>query len=125
MRRVTRNVDLDAVRDLLVRVPRACLAVAGEDGPQALPITLVWRDGRYLVGLPEDVARDPSAGNEAVVLVDEGVHFFELRAIYVRGRLGQIEAPEGAPTGRTWFELLPVKTSAWDYGELREVGDEG
>lgn len=125
MRRVTRNVDLEEARDLLERVPRACIAVGGEDGPHALPIPLVWRDGRYLVGLPEDAAGGPSSGQEAVILVDEGVHFFDLRAIYIRGRVKPAEAPEGAPAGRTWFEVLPVKTVAWDYGSLREVRDEG
>lgn len=76
----------------------------------------MWRDGRYLVGMPEDAAGQPGAGQEAVLLVDEGVHFFELRAIYVRGSLKPSEAPEGAPAGRVWFELLPGKTVAWDYG---------
>jgi Pyridoxamine 5'-phosphate oxidase len=125
MRRVTRNVDLEAARDLLERVPRACLAVAGEDGPQALPVMLAWQDGRYLAAIPEDVPGGPSAGQEAVLLVDEGVHFFDLRAVYIRGRVETVEAPEGAPSGRSWFELLRGKAIAWDYGKLREVSDEG
>lgn len=57
-------------------------------------------------------------------LFDEGVQFFDLRAIYIRGRVKSVEAPNDAPAGRTWFEVIPIKTVAWDYGTLREVTDE-
>jgi hypothetical protein len=125
MKRATRNVEPDCVRDLLERVPRACIAVASDDGPQAQPTRFMWRDGRYLVGIPDDAACRPSSGQEIVLLIDEGVHYFELRALNVRGRLEAREAPAGAPTGRTWFEVIPINTAAWDYAMLREVEDEG
>ena len=108
MKRVTRNIDPGCGRDLLERVPRACIAFASDHGPQAQPIVLVWHDGRYLAGIP----------------IDEGVHYFDLRAIYIRGLVEPAEAPGGAPAGRTWFEVVPLKTVAWDYGALREVRDE-
>jgi len=69
-------------------------------------------------------ALQPAIDQEVVLLVDEGVHFFDLRAIYIRGRVKPAEAPNGAPAGRTWFEVIPLKTVAWDYGTLREVKDE-
>jgi hypothetical protein len=125
MKQATRNVDPESLRDLLKRVPRACIAVATDHGPQAQPIMFVWLDGRYLAGFPDDAACRPSADQEVVLLIDEGVHYFELRALYVRGRLEAREAPAGAPTGRTWFEVLPTKAVAWDYGMLREVEYEG
>ncbi len=92
MKRVTRDIDPGSARDLLQRVPRACLCFAGDQGPQAQPIVLRWHDGRYLAGIPDDADRLPASGQEVVVLVDEGVHWFDLRAIYLRGRVRPCEA---------------------------------
>ncbi|MBE3560087.1 MAG: hypothetical protein IMW89_12805 [Ktedonobacteraceae bacterium] len=58
------------------------------------------------------------------MLVDEGIYFFDLRAIYIRGHAKPVEAPGDASAGHTWFELVPLKTVAWDYGTMREVKDE-
>jgi hypothetical protein len=123
MKRIIRDLDPGRARDLLERVPRACLAFAGEHGPQAQPIVLVWQANRYLVGIPERANPHPAAGQEVVLLVDEGVYFFDLCAIYVRGQAQPIDAPQTAPAGHVWFEVLPTKTVAWDYGTLREVDD--
>ncbi len=125
MKRVTRNIDPGCARDLLERVPRACICFACAQGPQAEPVVLVWQDDRYLVGIPEQAERRPGPGQEVVLLVDEGVYFFDLRAIYIRGRVRPAEAPKGARASHTWFEVVPLKTVAWDYGTLREVKDEG
>ncbi len=124
MKQVTRNIDPDSARDLLEHVPRACIAFADDRGPQAQPSLLVWQNDRYIVGIPETVNRRPGLDQEVVLLVDEGVHFFDLRAVYVRGRLGPAEAPQGAPAGHAWFEVVPLKVVAWDYGTLHEVDDE-
>ncbi len=81
------------------------------------------RDSRYLVCLPEKAESLPSEGQEAVLLIDEGIYYFELRAIYIRGQLEHVEPPE-MQSDRIWFELKPCKTVAWDYGTLHEVNDE-
>ena len=113
MKRVTRNIDPDQARDLLERVPRACLCFASDQGPQAQPMVLVWQDGRYLAGLREDAAHQPASGQEVVLLIDEGVHFFDLRAIYIRGQVKRVPAPrEVSPADRTWFEVVPLKVVA-------------
>jgi hypothetical protein len=125
MKRVTRNIALDSARDLLERVPRACIAFAGAHGPRAQPVVLLGHDTRYVVGVPEQADQRPSPGQEVVLLVDEGVYFFDLRAIYIRGRLQPAQAPRDAPIGHTWFEVVPLKMVAWDYGMLREVSDAG
>jgi hypothetical protein len=122
---VTRKIAPSAARDLLERIPRACLAFAGDHGPQAQPIMLEWRRGRYLAGIPANAARRPGAGQEVVLLIDEGVHFFDLRALYIRGQAQPAAAPPGAPAGRVWLEVVPRKTVAWDYGALREVEEVG
>jgi hypothetical protein len=124
MKHITRDINPVEAQDLLERVPRACLSFASDDGPCAQPITFVWRDGRYLIGISETANCQPAIDQEVVLLFDEGVYFFDLRAIYIRGRVKPIDTPDGAPTGRLWFEVIPLKTVAWDYGTLREVYDE-
>jgi hypothetical protein len=124
MKRVTRNIDPGCARNLLERVPRACICFACAQGSQAQPVMLVWHDDRYLAGIPEQTEPRPGLGQEVVLLVDEGVYFFDLRAIYIRGRVKPAEAPRNVPAGRIWFEVVPLKMVAWDYGTLREVRDE-
>lgn len=124
MKQVTRNIGLVSAQDLLERVPRACLSFASDLGPQAQPVGLRWHEGRYLINLPGNVERQPISNQEVVLLIDEGIYYFDLRAIYIRGQVKPAEAPLNTPTGLTWFEVVPLKTVAWDYGALREVRDE-
>ncbi len=124
MKPVTRNIDPDSARDLLERVPRACLAFAHDNGPQAQPVALLWRDNRYFTGITGTEPRLPVVGQEVVLLVDAGVYFFDLRAIYIRGTIQPAQSSIGAPAGRVWFEVIPARTVAWDYGTLRELVDE-
>jgi hypothetical protein len=123
MKQVTRNIDLASARDLLQRVPRACIAFADADRPLAQPVKAAWRDERFFVGIPENAPR-PAPGQEAVLLIDEGIYYYDLRAVYLRGHLQPAEAVSGGPPGCVWFEILPTRTMAWDYGMLREVDDE-
>ncbi len=124
MKQVTRNIDPDSAHDLLERVPRACIAFAHEEGPQALPITVTWWDRRYLIGISQTADPQPDPGQEVVLLVDEGVYFFDLRALYIRGNVQPTQPRPGATPGYTWFEVIPAKVVAWDYGTLHEVDDE-
>ena len=55
------------------------------------------------------------------MLIDDGTHYFDLRAIYVRGMVTATAAPPGAPAGYRWFEVAPETAVAWDYGQLREA----
>ena len=120
---VTRNIDPRGAGDLLGHAPRACISFAADGGPQAVPVTLAWVDGRYLAGVAADAGHVPEPGDEVVLLVDDGVQFFDLRAVYVRGRADVTGAPPGSGDDRTWFEVVPQLTVAWDYGQLREVDD--
>jgi len=122
MKTISRSIDPASASDLLTQVPRACLAFSSPHGAQSQPVTLKWHENRYFVGLPER-ASDLPAG-EVVLLVDQGVHFFDLRAIYIRGQVQPVDPPSGADSGYTWFEVIPTKTVAWDYGTLHEVNDE-
>ena len=81
--------------------------------------------GRSLPGrIPQPAARKPGPGQEVVLLIDEGVHFFRFRAIYIRGQMEPAEELREAPAGQTWFEMVPLQTVAWDYGTLHEVREE-
>ncbi len=123
MKQVTRNIDPESARDLLQRVPRACIAFAHDQEPQSQPAAVIWRDNRYFIGIPAGAPYLPVASQEVVVLVDEGIYYFDLRAVYVRGHIQPAQPPTDGPAGHTWFELFPDKTVAWDYGTLREVDD--
>jgi hypothetical protein len=124
VKRITLNVDPLEVRDLLERVPRACVAFAGDDGPQVELVSLLFKDDRYLVGMPASAASHLTSDEEVVLLVDDGVLFFDLRAIYVRGHVQPPSGVEGMAGDLFWFEIEPARTVAWDYGRIREVDDE-
>ena len=124
MKLVTRDVDPASMRDLLERVPRACLSFASEHGPLTQPVGLIWQEDCYLVSIPKEAEYQPFSSQEVVLLVDEGVYYFDLRAIYIRGQVKNVEAFPDAPAGRKWFEVVPIKIVAWDYGTLRDVQDD-
>ncbi len=124
MKQVTRNIDPGDAQDLLEQVPRACLSFATDHGPYVQPVRLLWYAGRYLISISEDSGLMPAPDQEVVLLVDGGIYYFQLRAIYVRGQAQPAEAPNDATAGRAWFEVVPIKTVAWDYGKLREVRNE-
>jgi hypothetical protein len=72
-----------------------------------------------------EAGHQPGSGQEVVLLIDEGVHFFDLRALYIRGQVKPAEEPrEASVADCTWVEVAPLKTVAWDYGMMREVRDE-
>ncbi len=116
---VTRDIDPGSAQDLLERLPRACLAFAGENGPQLQPVEVIWQGGRCRVGIPEGAASHPLSGQEVVLLIDEGIYYFDLRALTIRGQAQPAAAPPGARSGYAWLELVPSKMVAWDYGKMR------
>jgi hypothetical protein len=123
VKHVTRNIPPANAQDLFERPARACLAFATDAGPCALPVMAVLNAQRYFVGLPATTQLLPTALQEVVLLLDDGVYFFDLRALYIRGQAHPVVAPENAPVGQRWFEIVPLKTVAWDYGQLREDDD--
>lgn len=119
MSRVTNRVSFAEASDLLERPTRACLGFVLDGRPRVEPVEAVYHDSRFFVGLP----MGSEAGlhdTEAVLAIDEGVLFFDLRAICVRGTARR--TPEANP-GFAWFELEPSKVTCWDYGRLRRHDD--
>ncbi len=116
--RVTRDIDPAGAAGLLERVPRPYSAYATEQGPLVLLVVLVTHDRRYWVGIIQPASHKPDPGQEVVLLVDEGVHDYDRRAIYIRSQAQPAEAPVSAPTRHAWLEVVPLKTVAWDYGSI-------
>ncbi len=111
----TNRVPFEEAADLL-QSARACVAIVVDGVPRLEPAVVAYDDPRFLVGVADD-SIDVSDVDEAVLVLDEGVRFFDLRAIYVRGGPSGVEGPSG--DGRVWFAIDPTKVSCWDYGRLR------
>ena len=101
--------------------PESSLRAIGTDRPPQPsvinpPAHLSYEDGQYLIGIgPGALAPDPS--DEVVLVVDDGVLFFELRAVYVRGVARSVSTfPQ---EGLRWAEVEPCRASSWDYGRMR------
>ena len=117
MKRVTRAVQPEDLRELLEHPPRATLAFVRDAAIQAIPVAFKFDARRYLIGLPEDFA--PPTGR-VKLLVDDGPWYFDLRGVWARGALTPCERPADAGEGQSWFELTPEKTAAWHYGSMRK-----
>lgn len=121
-REVTVRVPLEESLDLLERPARACVGFIRDGEPQIEPVHLRYEGGRYVIGI-EPPASAPDASEEVVVIIDDGVLFFELRAVYVRG-VAQA-APSRPQEGLHWLEVEPSRTSSWNYGRMRWKRDTG
>lgn len=113
---VTVRVPLEDSRDLLESSRRACLSFVVDGGPWIEPVVFRHADGRYAVGLGEG-GRQPQNGSEVVLLIDDGILFFELRAVYVRGRVKPLSVEHRE--GMLWLEVEPGKVTSWNYGRMR------
>jgi hypothetical protein len=117
--RVTRDVALAAVRDLLEYPRRATVAFVDGSAVALLPVTARCRADTYLVGISADGS--PSLERREVVLViDDGPYWFELRGISVRGIAERSAPPVPAAAGLVWYAIEPRRVLAWDYGAIRE-----
>jgi hypothetical protein len=111
---VTRDVALDAVRDLLIRPKRASIAFLDGDPVAIVPVALRFVGDRPLVRLP--VRGADLSGREIVVLSDDGPWWFQLRGVSFRGTAERVEE-EG---DSVWWAITPRRTLSWDYGAVRE-----
>jgi hypothetical protein len=118
--RVTRDVEVSAVGDLLDHPPRATVAFVDGGAVDLLPARARFLSGTHLFGVLPDAAPD-LANREVVLVIDDGPYWFELRGISVRGVAARIEPPgDGEPARLAWYAITPRRVLAWDYGAIRE-----
>lgn len=124
MGRVTQRVDPLDLDDLLARPPRAAIAFVDGARIEPVPVAYAKRDGRHFVGVERGALPAAGAPERAVLLIDGGRYWFELRAVTLRGRLVAGHAPPGeAAAERVWLELVPARAVAWEYAKLHEEAE--
>jgi hypothetical protein len=120
-KRVTRDVDPSALRDLIDDPPRATVAFIEREAAELLPVKVVARRGLHLFGIVA-VGSPDIEGREVVLLMDGGSYWFELRGVSVRGSAARVDSPEGEAAERLrWYAVVPRRVLAWDYGSIRET----
>jgi len=125
MRRITNAVDPERMRDLLERVPRACIAFNSAGIVEVVPVEFRLQEGRYWIRVSGESGPAPGPDEPVKLLIDEGMYYFDMRGIWIRGRaLFSEERPEGGSPAVNWFQLVPEKFVAWDFGAMREVEDQ-
>ena len=118
-KRVTRDVDPAAVRQLLDHPPRATVAFVDGEAVELLP-ALARPDGDVrLVGVLLDAAPDLH-DREVLLVIDDGMYWFELRGISVRGVARRVDPPGSGAARLAWYAIEPRRVLAWDYGAIRE-----
>lgn len=109
VKRITRTVGLEDLRDLIEAPAHAHLAYVADGEPEAVRVAS-RRDGeRWLVTLPPGASVPDGA--RVVLMLDDGEFYFELRGVRVRGTLR--DAGDGTR------EVVPEKIITWDYGSMR------
>lgn len=121
MGRITQRVDPSALDDLVECPPRAAIAFTHDGRVEAVPIALRRDRGKLWIGIDRGFPAGHGTPVPAVVVVDDGRYWFELRAITWRGRLVPATAlPAALPADLAWFEFLVDSEVSWDYAMLHE-----
>jgi hypothetical protein len=119
VKRVTRDVEPGAVRDLLEDPPRATLAFVEAGEVDVLPARARFEGGVHSFAVRADDAPD-LGGREVVLVRDDGPWWFELRGMSVRGVARSAAAPKDESERHlVWYAVEPRRVLAWDYGTLR------
>lgn len=116
MGRVSQRVDPASLLAALAGRGRAWLAFEHAGAVHALPATHHVRDGEHVVGVAAGEWPPDAATARAVLVVDDGRAWFELRAVTLRGRL----TPARREDEMVWLTLRLARAIAWDYGALHE-----
>ncbi|MFN8545086.1 MAG: hypothetical protein U0807_12905 [Candidatus Binatia bacterium] len=120
VRRVTRDVEPIAVRDLLDRPPRATVAFVDASNAAVLPARARLDGDHRLFAVAADAPPDLDR-REIVLVIDDGPYWFQLRGVSVRGIATRVDPPAGATAADlTWYAIDARRVLAWDYGALRE-----
>lgn len=119
-KRVTRDVSLSSLQDLLESPPRATVAFTDGGVVDILPARARCTADTHQFGVIADTAPNLDQ-SEVVLVVDAGSNsWFELRGFSVRGVAVRLQAPPSEATDLAWYAIEPRRILAWDYGALRE-----
>jgi len=120
-RRVVRDVEPAAVRDLLERPPRATVAFVEDGGSAAvLPVCTQVDRERRLFAVATEAAPDLDR-REVVLVIDDGPYWYQLRGVTMRGIATRVDAPASAVAAQlAWYAVDPRRVIAWDYGTVHE-----
>jgi len=123
MGRITQRVDPSALDELLEVPPRAAIAFVDDGRIESVPVDYRRRAGRHWIGVAREALPAAGVPDRAVLLIDAGRYWFELRALTLRGRLAPAAPPPGDSPERVWLELEAEHVVAWDYATLHEEAD--
>lgn len=119
VRRVTRDVTPEALRDLLDCPPRASVAFVRAGAPDILPARVRMSEQRHLFAV--DAEAPALEQQEVVLLVDDGPYWFQLRGVSVRGLAVPVDPPASdEPEALAWYAIEARRVLAWNYGAIRE-----
>jgi len=118
--RITQRVDPSALDELSELPPRAAIAWVEGGRIESVPVDYRRRAGRHWIGVAREGWPTGGAPDRAVLLIDAGRYWFELRALTLRGRLAAAAPPPGDSPGLVWLELEAEHVVAWDYATLHE-----
>jgi hypothetical protein len=124
MGRVVQRVDPVDLAGVLAPHARAAIAFERDGVVEAFPVLYCRRGDEHCVGVARDAMPEPESFARAVLVLDDGSYWFELRAVTWRGRLDPAPAEAaGARDDLVWLAFVPIGAIAWDYGRLHEEPD--
>src|SRR5512139_2214877 len=122
MSRVTRDVSLSDVADLLSHPPRATVAFVHGGGVDVVPARARCTAETHRFAVASSAAPSLDAHEVVLVVEDGSCGWFGLRGFSVRGLATRVEAPALEPSDDlAWYAVEPRRVLAWDYGAIREA----
>ena len=124
MARVVQRVDPADLASVLAPHARAAIAYDRDGVVETVPVLYRRRGDQHWIGVAREAMAEPARFARAVLVLDDGSYWFELRALTWRGRIDQ--APAEAAGDRddlVWLVFAPIGAVAWDYGTLHEERD--
>jgi hypothetical protein len=119
-KRVTRDVSVAALRDLVETPPRATVAFMDGGAVDIVPARARCTADTHQFGVVSDAALSLDQ-REVVLVIDAGANsWFKLRGFSVRGVAVHVQPPAAEGSDLTWYAIEPRRILAWDYGAIRE-----
>src|SRR5262249_47536173 len=119
-KRVVRDVEPTALRDLLLHPPRATVAFVDGEDVEVLPVRYRLDGDAHLIAVQGERAA-ALANREVMLVIDDGAFWFELRGISVRGVAHRTDTAGAGGGDCVWYAIAPTRVLAWSYATIHEV----